>query len=56
MLDHCVQLTGWGSENGVDHWSVRNSWGATWGEAGYLRVERGSGTAGWAGREHNPTN
>ena len=26
QLDHCVQLTGWGTQGGVNYWSVRNSW------------------------------
>jgi C1A family cysteine protease len=47
-LDHCVQLTGFGSANGTDYWHVRNSWGTDWGEKGYLRVQRGSDVCGIA--------
>jgi hypothetical protein len=36
-----VVLSGYGSEDGVDFWLVRNSWGEDWGEAGYFRVQRG---------------
>lgn len=45
-LNHAVLLTGFGSENGVDYWTVKNSWGIKWGEEGYFRITRGSGTCG----------
>jgi len=41
QIDHAVQAVGYGVVNSIDVWYVRNSWGADWGEQGYIWVERG---------------
>lgn len=39
-LDHAVVIVGYGVDGEVPYWTVRNSWGASWGEDGYVRIGR----------------
>jgi len=47
-LDHCVQLVGYDMTVSTPYWLVRNSWGADWGENGYIRLQYGQDTCGCA--------
>jgi chitodextrinase/C1A family cysteine protease len=38
--NHAIALVGWGTNATTgDYWILRNSWGSSWGESGYMRID-----------------
>jgi len=53
-INHAVVLVGYGVDNGQKYWLIRNSWSATWGESGYIRLARSDSDESKCGSDTTP--
>lgn len=48
-LDHAMVVIGYGTtKQGINYWKLKNSWGTTWGQEGFMLMKRGVNMAGIA--------
>lgn len=47
-VNHAVLVVGYGEQNGMQYFLVKNSWGDTWGDHGYVKIgfQSGEGICG----------
>ncbi|KAJ3699277.1 hypothetical protein LUZ61_002982 [Rhynchospora tenuis] len=54
-LNHAVTIVGYGASNGIKYWIVKNSWGTSWGDSGYIKMQKDiSNIAGLCGLAIKP--
>jgi hypothetical protein len=39
-FNHVVTIVGYGKQGRDDYWLIKNSWGANWGDQGFIKMKR----------------
>jgi len=53
-LGHAVLAVGYGQDQGKKYWTIQNSWGADWGENGFIRILKHEDEDSWCGQDKKP--
>ena len=53
-INHLVSIVGWGIENNIPYWVIRNTWGTNWSDNGYVRIRNDNNTLELNDMDNNP--
>lgn len=54
VINHAVNLIGYGEEDGTKYWLIQNAWGTGWGENGKMRLLRTDDEGQKCGTDYRP--
>lgn len=54
IIDHAVTLVGYGKDGSHKYWHILNSWGADWGEGGFIRISMSDNDGDYCGTDDKP--